>query len=140
MPSDPTFLVPGTQAVAEAGRSLTERRYGRAHAYRDGEMVCGRVELTVRADMRLGLTPRERRCVSVRFLEHLDPALRAELAELVSRRGVIARRAAERIDPVEIVLDDPRLGRERIVGRVQPPQRRHGSLHEIEFGLREPGP
>jgi hypothetical protein len=27
---------------------------------------------------------------------------------------------------------------QRIVGWVQPPQRRHGNLHEIEFDLHEP--
>jgi len=63
--------------------ALTERRYRWARAYRDGEMVCGRVDLTVMADKRLGLAPCERRCVAARFLERLDPALRTELAELV---------------------------------------------------------
>jgi len=66
--------------------------------------------------------------------------LRTELAELVRRRGAYARRAAERVRPVEIVFDDPRLGRQRIVGRLQAPQLRHGDLYEIEFGLHEPTP
>jgi hypothetical protein len=69
----------------------------------------------------------------------LDPGLRAELAELVRRRGVVARRAAERMQPVEIVFDDPLLGRQRILGWIEPPQRRHGELHEIAFGISEAG-
>jgi hypothetical protein len=120
------------------GDPLNERRCRWARAYRDGEVVCGRVELTVRTDTRPGLAPRERRCITVRFLERLDSALRAELAELVRRRGQVARRSAERMRPVEIVVEDPGLGRQRMVGRVQPPQLRHGNLHEIEFDLREP--
>ncbi|MGI9097936.1 MAG: hypothetical protein ACR2H2_05495 [Solirubrobacteraceae bacterium] len=120
------------------GHPLTERRYRWARAYRDGEVVCGRVELTVSADTRLGLAPRERRCLTARFLERLDPALRTELAELVRRRGAVGRRAAERMQPVEIIFDDPRRGHHQITGYIQPPQLRHGDLHEIEFGLREP--
>jgi hypothetical protein len=101
-------------------------------------VVCGRVELIVRADTRLGLTPRERRRVAARFVAHLHPALRTELTALVRRRGMIARRAAERMKPIEIVFDDPDGGLQRILGWVQPPQRRHGDLHEIEFDLHEP--
>jgi hypothetical protein len=36
-----------------------------------------------------------------------------------------------------VVIDDPRHGRERITGRLQPPQVRRGDLGEVEFGLRE---
>jgi hypothetical protein len=121
-------------------RPLTEGRYRWARAYRDGELVCGRVELTVRADFRLGLTPHERRYLAARFLERPHPGLRSELAELVRRRGAAARRAAERMQPVEIVFDDPQGGRQRVVGWVQPPQLRRGELNEIEFGLRAPAP
>lgn len=116
---------------------IAQRSYP-AHACRDGEVLCGRVMLIVRADTRLGLTARERRRVGARFVEYLHPALRGELVELVRRRGLVARRAAERMEPVEIVFDDPDRGLQRIVGRVQPPQRRHGDLHEIEFDLHEP--
>jgi hypothetical protein len=70
-------------------------------------LVCGRVELTVTADIRLGLTPRERRRVVARFVERLHPVLRSELGELVRRRGAAARRAAERMAPVELVFEDP---------------------------------
>jgi hypothetical protein len=40
--------------------------------------------------------------------------------------------------PIVVVIDDPRHGRERIVGRLKPPDVRHGDLRDIEFGLREP--
>lgn len=109
-----------------------------AHACRDSELICGRVELTVSTDTRLGLTARERRCVTVRFVDCLEPGLRAELTELVRRRGAVARRAAERMEPIEIVFEEPRLGLQRIIGWVQPPQRRNGDLRDIQFGLREP--
>ena len=117
---------------------LTEGRYPRARAYRGGELVCGRVELTVSADFRLGLTPHERRYYTARFFERLDPKLHHELDELVRRRGAPAKRAAERMQPIEVVFEDPRRGHQRIVGWVQPPQRRRGELDEIEFALREP--
>jgi len=42
------------------------------------------------------------------------------------------------MQPIEVVFDDPHLGRQRIIGWIQPPQVRHGALHDIEFGLREP--
>ena len=131
---------PAGMLALEGGRKLTGRRSCSAYACRDDEVVCGHVELTVDADMRPGLTARERRCVTVRFLDRLEPALRAELTELVRRRGAVARRAAERMDPIEIVFDDPCLGLQRIVGSIQPPQRRNGDLHDIQFGLREPAP
>ena len=116
------------------------RRSCSAHACRDDEVVCGRVELTVGADTRLGLTARERRCLTVQFLERLEPKLRAELTELVRRRGAAARRAAERMKPIEIVFDDPSLGLQRITGSIQPPQRRNEDLHDIQFVLREIAP
>jgi len=108
-----------------------------AHACRDAEVVCGRVELTVATDTRLGLTARERRSFTVRFLDGVEARLRAELTELVRHRGAVARRAAERMEPIEIVFDDPRLGLHRIVGAIQPPQRHHGELHHVQFGLHE---
>jgi hypothetical protein len=140
VPQDQTILRRRTQAAAKTDRPLTEGHYRWARAYRDGELVCGRVELTVTADLRLGLAPHERRCFTARFLERLHPALHIELTELVRRRGAPARRGAERMQPVEIVFDDPRCGRQRIVGRVQPPHRRRGELYEIEFDLRVPAP
>lgn len=126
-----------TQAVAPPDHSPIARRSCCAHACRDSEVVCGRVELTVGADSRLGLTPRERRVLTVRFLDGLESRLRAELTELVRRRGAIAWRAAERMDPIEIVMYDPLRGLLRITGWVQPPQRRNGDLQDVQFGLRE---
>jgi hypothetical protein len=112
-----------------------DQRYVSGRAYRDGRMVCARVQLTIgRDDDRLGLVGHERRYVLARFCDRLDPALRAELTELVRRRGTAARRAAETLQPLEIVVDD---SCERLIVRLQPPQLRGRSLREIEFGLRE---
>lgn len=127
-------------AVALADHALMAQRYCSAHACRDSAVVCGRVELTVAADSRLGLTPRERRSFTVRFLDALEPELRIELTTLVRRRGAAARRAAERMEPIEIVFDDPLRGLQRIAGSLQPPQRRTGvNLRDIQFGLRPAG-
>ena len=103
-----------------------EQRYSWGRAYRDGEIVCARVHLTIGRDVRLGLARHERGYVVARFLERLHPTLHGELTALARSRGAAARRAAERMDPIEIVFDDKRLGRQRIVGRVQPPQVRCG--------------
>ncbi|MGH2941965.1 MAG: hypothetical protein ACRDLN_04235 [Solirubrobacteraceae bacterium] len=116
---------------------MAEHRYRRARAYRHGELLCGGVYVTVKADTRLGIAPRERRDIAAYFLEHLAASFRHELAQLVHRRGAAAQRAAESLEPIELVFDDPRLGTQRIVGRVVPPQVRRGELQEIQFGLRE---
>jgi hypothetical protein len=110
-------------------------RLGRA--YRGGRLICGWVQVTIGDDERLGLTRQERRLVQVRFHEPLNDDLRSELTLLLRRRGQAARRAAERIDPIEVVVDDPHGERQRIVGSVEPPQVHHGPLRNIEFGLRE---
>ena len=113
-------------------------RYHRARAYRQGRLVAGRVEITVeRHDDRLGLTPRERRRIVARFVEHVEPELRDELAQLVRRRGAASRRIADALAPVEVVADDGPSGERRLLCRLQPPQQRYGELREIEFGLRE---
>lgn len=126
--------------VASADHALMAQRYCPAHACRDSAVVCGRVELTVAADSRLGLTPRERRSFTVRFLDAPEPELRIELTTLIRRRGAAARRAAERMEPIEIVFDDPLRGLQRIAGSLQPPQRRAGvNLRDIQFGLRPAG-
>ncbi len=105
--------------------------------YRDGRLICSRVGVTVISDVRLGLVPRERRrLIRARFTASMDPTLRDELTAVVRRRGAAARRAAERMEPISIVLDGP--GDSQITGRVLPPQVRSGGLREIEFGLREP--
>jgi hypothetical protein len=93
------------------------------------------VQVAVRYDDRLGLTRRERRMVRVRFTEPVDDDLRAELSELARRHGTASQRAAERIDPIELVIDDPAGEHEHMTGRLQPPDTRHGRLSEIEFGF-----
>jgi hypothetical protein len=118
-------------------RISTRPRYRWARAYRNGELVCGRVDLRVWDSGRLGLTAHERREVAVRFLERLAPGFRRELDALLRRRGDVARRIAERMEAIELVADHTEMGDLRIVGHVQPPQRRHGEIYEIEFGLRE---
>ena len=119
---------------------VCEQRRAMGRAYREGSLVCTRVQVTFGRDDRLGLAPHERRrYVAARFVDRLHPDLRDELAELTRRRGAAARRAAERIEPIVVVIDDPRHGRERIVGWLQPPQVCRGDLGEVEFGLREPG-
>jgi hypothetical protein len=117
---------------------MTEQRYGWGRAYRDGKVVCGRVHVTVGRDDRLGLTRNERRYVVARFLERVDPALRGELARLARRPGAAARRTADRMEPIVVVVDDPRRGRQRIIGWVEPPRARRDELRDIEFTLREP--
>jgi hypothetical protein len=101
------------------------------------------VQVTFGRDDRLGLAPHERRrYFAARFVDRLHPDLRAELAEVARRRGAAARRAADRIEPIVVVIDDPCLGRERIVARIEPPQVRRcfGCLSDVEFGLRAPPP
>lgn len=117
---------------------VTEQRYAWGRAYRGERLVCARVQVTIGRDHdRLGLARHERGYVLARFQERLDGALRTELAELVRRRGAAARRIAETLEPIELVVDDPRRGRQRVIGRVQPPQLRYGQLREIEFAVRE---
>jgi hypothetical protein len=48
-----------------------------------------------------------------------------------------ARRTAERIEPIVLLLGDPHYGRERIVGRLAPPQVRRGDRGDVEFAVRE---
>ena len=128
--SDPPRPAPAT------GTALPSAT-GWGRAYRAGRLVCSRVQVTIGHDDRLGLTRRERRYVSARFQERLDRALRTELIGLLRRRGAAGYRIAERIDPIELVVDEPDGGCHRIVGRLQPPPLRHGRLRDIEFGLRE---
>ena len=119
-----------------AGATSTQRREW-GQAYRDGSLVCERVHVTFGDDDRLGLAPRERRTIIARFEDRLQPELRDELTELARRRGAAARRAAERMAPIVLMVGDPHDGRERIVGRIVPPQTRHGDLRDVEFAVRE---
>jgi hypothetical protein len=115
-----------------------EQCYAWGRAYRDGRLVCWRVHVTIgRDDARLGLAPHERRYVTARFRERLDSTLHAELVALSRGRGAAARRVAERMEPIVIVVEDLHRGRQRMVGRLQPPQVRGGDLCDIEFTVRE---
>jgi hypothetical protein len=134
--------IPTAVLTRFAHEVVFEQRYAWGRAYRDGKLVCGRVNVIVDHDVRVGLTPRERRRRSIRaaFTERVDPTLRAELAAVARHRGAAARRAADRMEPIEVVLDDPHRGRQCIIGRVQPPQQRRGDLDQIEFVVREEPP
>ena len=126
----------GSAPVAvDTARTASAARWRLGRAYRAGRLVCGCVHVRVSLDERLGLTERERRMIRVRFHEPVDDELRAELIELTRRRGTASHRAAERIAPIELVVDDPHSEHERMVGGLRPPQRRHGQLREIEFGF-----
>ena len=126
----------GRDAASGANTQRSAQRPRRGRAYRSGRLICGCVRVTISDDERLGLTRPERRLVRVCFHEPLDDGLRAELIALQRRRGPAARRAAERIEPIEVVVDDPQGERQRILGRVEPPQIHHGPLCEIAFALR----
>jgi hypothetical protein len=104
-------------------------------AYRADRLVCACVHVTIGRDDRLGLAPRERRIIQVRFHEPLDDGLRTELSQLVRRRGAAACRVAERVHPIELVIDDRHGEHVRIIGRLEPPQVRHGQIGDINFGL-----
>ena len=125
---------PGDRAPVK-GTQRTEQLGRLGRAYRAGQLVCNCVHVTISLDDRLGLTEHERHLVRVRFHEPVADELRRDLIELVRRRGSASDRAAERIDPIELVVDDPLGERQRMIGRLQPPQARHGHLREIDFAL-----
>lgn len=113
------------------------QRSGWARAYRDGKVACARVHVTIGRDDRLGLARHERRDVCVRFQDRIDDPLRSELVALVRRRGAAARRIADALETIELVLDHPDGEGQHITGRLQPPQLRHGRLRDIEFRLHQ---
>jgi hypothetical protein len=117
----------------------SEEHYVWGRAYREGSLVCGRVQVKLGRDRRAGGGPQARRYVAARFVDRLHPDLRAELTELAHSGGALAWRAAERMQPIVLVVDDPSFGRERIVARIEPPQVPRGFLRDVEFGLRELG-
>lgn len=123
--------------AAPADVPLAERRHGRARAYRNGELVCGRVDLTISLDARIGLAPRERRQLIARFVDRLAPPFRHELEQLVRRRGARATRIGDRIESIELVFEDPQRKGQRLVARIEPPQWRRWELAENEFVIRE---
>jgi hypothetical protein len=125
----------GGSSTSTAGMQRAQQRRLSGRAYRAGRLICGRVQVTISDDERIGQTAEERCVVELRFHEPLDDRLRVELTRLLRRRGAAAGRAAERIDPIEVVVDDPSAARLRIVGRIQPPRVHHGALRDIEFPL-----
>ncbi|MGH2943680.1 MAG: hypothetical protein ACRDLN_13000 [Solirubrobacteraceae bacterium] len=112
-------------------------RYAWGQVYRDGSLICDRARVTLPCDDQPGAAPRRRRTVIARFDGRLHPALRAELTELTQARGTAARRLAERIEPIVLLLGDPHHERQRIVGQILPPQVHGNDLREIEFRVRE---
>jgi hypothetical protein len=125
------------QAAAARTTRSTARYYREARAYRDGRLVCDRVEVRIGHDTdRVGLAARERRYVAARFLEHVDPVLHTELTALVARRGAAAKRIAEHLAPITLVIDTAD-GQLRLAGRLQPPHLRLGELRDVEFVIRE---
>lgn len=133
---DPDGVASVDLPATAVGTLRADRRCRVGRAYRAGRLVCGCVHVAVLRDGRLGLAPHERRLVWVRFHEPLDDGLRTELTQLMRRRGAAARRAVERLDPIEVVVDDPHGERQRIVGQLEPPQMRHGQLRAIDFELK----
>jgi hypothetical protein len=105
-----------------------------ARAYRDGAVVCDRVLVTVIAsDERLGLAPRERRYLTVRFVHGIEPGFRAQLMQVLRRRGVRSRRLAAALEPIELELDPAG----RLAGRIEAPAVRNLALEHTEFRLRQ---
>lgn len=111
---------------------MTVLRRLEGSAYRDGQLVCARVVVTVVAD-----APSARH-VLVRFAGGVDQQLRDELQRLTARRGAFAMRLAERLDPVEVVGRDADGGLQwRLVGRLERPAAQHWPPTDTEFWLRE---
>lgn len=133
----PNAAVSLTHSSPQAAAGVTERGCRLARAYREGELVCGRVDLRIRSDARLGLAPRERRQLVARFVELLAPAFRDELEQLIYRRGAAAARIGDRIGTIELVIEDPQRDGQRLVGHLEPPQSGRWELSETEFVIRE---
>jgi hypothetical protein len=105
-----------------------------ARAYRDGAVVCDRVLVTViEQDERLGLAPRERRSMTVRFVHGIEPGFRAQLMQVLRRRGARSRRLAAAMEPIELDLD----GSGRLAGRIEAPEVRNLALEHTDFRLRQ---
>ena len=112
---------------------MTTERVVHARAERDGTVVCDRVLVTVTvSDEPLGLAPRERRHTTARFVHDIDPEFRRQLIAILRRRGARSRRAAEALDPIELVVD----GEQRLAARIEPPTIRNLALEQTEFTLR----
>jgi hypothetical protein len=138
-PSRSPFARGTAPAIVDTGRPASAGRWRIGRAYRAGRLVCGCVHVRISRDERLGLTQRERRMIRVRFHEPVDDDLRAELTELAHRRRTASHRAAERITPIELVVDAPQSEHERMVGVLQPADRdaARGRPEEVDRRARE---
>jgi hypothetical protein len=115
---------------------MTTERVVHARAERDGTVVCDRVLVTVTvSEEPPGLALRERRHTTVRFLHDIEPEFRRQLIAVLHQRGARSRRAAEALDPIELVVD----GERRLAARIEPPAIRNLSLEQTEFMLRQQG-
>jgi hypothetical protein len=113
---------------------MTTARVVIGRAERDGTIVCDRVLVTMTvSDERLGLAPRERRHATVRFVHDIEPEFRRQLIAVLRRRGARSRRAAEALDPIELVVD----GEHRLAARIEPPTIRNLTLEQTDFTLRQ---
>jgi len=113
------------------------QRYAWGQVYRDGSLICDRTRVTLACDDQPGAAPRQRRTVIARFDGRLHPTLRAELTQLTHCQGTAARRLAERIEPIVLMVGDPHHERERIAGQLLPPHASRTDLREVEFRVRE---
>lgn len=112
---------------------MIRERVVHGRVYRDGAVVCDRVRVTVIvSDDQTGPAPRERRQTTVRFLHDIEPEFRRQLVEVLQHRGARSRRAAEALDPIELVVD----GERPLAARIEPPAIRNLSLEQTDFGLR----
>jgi hypothetical protein len=114
-----------------------DKRHAWGQAYRDGSLICDRVHVRLDRNRPAGAAPPQRRTVITRFEGCLHPTLRAELTELALCHGTAARRVAERIKPVVLLLGDPRHERERIFGQLLPPTTHRDDLRDVEYRFRE---
>jgi hypothetical protein len=113
---------------------MTTERVVSGRAERDGTVVCDRVLVKVTvSDERLGVAPREWRHTTVRFLHDIEPEFRRQLIAVLHRRGARSRRAAEALDPIELVVD----GEQRLAARIEPPTIRNLTLEQTDFTLRQ---
>jgi len=111
---------------------MTRERVFHGRAYRDGAVVCDRVQVTVtESDDRLGLAPWERQYATVRFLRGIQPEFRRQLVQVLRRRGARSRRAAEALGPIELEVQ----GAHRLAARIEPPIARHAALEQTAFRL-----
>lgn len=118
---------------------LLQKTYQRGRVYRRGELICSRARVTIGTDMqRLGLTAAERSFVRVAFVENTRRQLVDDLRKLIKRRGAAARRIAEELEPITVVVEDDHRGVLTVEGKLQPPDIRvEIDLHDVEFKLRE---